>query len=91
MGILDRFRKPAAPAEPYGPGIYKHTVTYEDGNYDRLHLRVENDRTGILWINGNDSFYLNESASLFTWCILTGKSDDLSCIPYPSFGGKHPC
>ena len=76
MGILDRFRKPAAPAEPYGPGIYKHTVTYEDGNYDRLHLRVENDRTGILWINGNDSFYLNESASLFTWCILTGKSDE---------------
>ena len=76
MGILDRFRKPAAPAETYGPGIYKHTVTYEDGNYDRLHLRVENDRTGILWINGNDSFYLNESASLFTWCILTGKSDE---------------
>ena len=79
MGIFDRFRKPApeaAPPEPFKPGIYKHTVNYEDGNYDRLHLRVENDRTGILWINGNDSFYLNESASLFAWSVLTGKSDD---------------
>lgn len=79
MHFFDRFRKPASepvPADPFSPGIYKYTVTYEDGNYDRLHLRVENDRTGILWINGNDSFYLNESASLFTWCVLTGKSDE---------------
>ncbi len=74
MRLLDRFRK-SVPVAPFNPGIYKHTITYEDGRYDRLHLRIENDRTGILWINGNDSFYLNESAALFAWCVLNGKSD----------------
>lgn len=71
MELWNRLKKKYA----FGPGIYKHTIEYGDGKYDRLHLRVENDLTGILWINGNDSFYLNESASLFSWCVLTGKSD----------------
>ncbi len=71
MNLWNRIKKKYA----FGPGIYKHTIEYGDGKYDRLHLRIENDLTGILWINGNDSFYLNVSASLFSWCVLTGKSD----------------
>ena len=40
-----------------------------------MHLRVEQDLQGIFWLNGNESFYLNESAAFFTWCLITGKSD----------------
>ncbi len=71
MKFWNRLKKKDA----FGPGIYKYTIEYANGGYDRLHLRVEKDLTGILWINGNDSFYLNESASLFSWCVLNNKSD----------------
>lgn len=74
MGLMDNLKNRIR-ENTFGPGIYKHTIQYEDGNYDRLHLRVEKDMNAILWINGNDSFYLNESASLFAWCVLTGRSD----------------
>ena len=74
MRIWDRFRKSKSEFE-YGPGIYHHTVTHTDGGFDRFHLRVEKDLTGILWFNGNSSFYLNESAALFVWCLLSGMND----------------
>ena len=59
----------------FQPGIYKHTVEFPDGGYRRIHLRVENDLNGIFWLNGNESFYLNQSAAFFTWLILTQKTE----------------
>ena len=61
--------------DDFKPGIYKHTVTFPDGGYRRLHLRVENDLNGIFWLNGNESFYLNQSACFFTWLILEKKDE----------------
>ena len=61
--------------DDFKPGIYKHTAEFPDGGYRRMHLRVESDLNGIFWLNGNESFYLNETAAFFTWCILTGKED----------------
>ena len=60
--------------DDFKPGIYKHTVDFPDGGYRRMHLRVENDLNGIFWLNGNESFYLNESAAFFTWLIMNQKS-----------------
>lgn len=62
--------------DPFGPGIYKHIIEFPNGGMNRLHLRVESDLNGILWINGNESFYLNESAALFAWCAINKKSDE---------------
>ena len=62
-------------ADPFKPGIYKHQVEFPDGGYRRIHLRVENDLNAILWHNGNESFYLNESAAVFTWLLMHQKSD----------------
>ena len=61
--------------DDFKPGIYKHMAEFPDGGYRRIHLRVENDLNGIFWLNGNESFYLNHSASFFVWLILTQKSD----------------
>lgn len=61
--------------DDFKPGIYKHTVSFPDGGYRRMHLRVEADLNGIFWLNGNESFYLNESACFFTWLILNQKSE----------------
>ncbi|MBQ6503858.1 MAG: radical SAM protein [Flexilinea sp.] len=63
-------------ADPIKPGIYKHQVEFPDGGYRRIHLRVEKDLNAILWLNGNESFYLNESASVFTWLLMHEKNDD---------------
>ena len=61
--------------DPFVPGIYKYENKFPNGDIIRVHLRVESDLNGILWINGNESFYLNESAALFSWCAITGISD----------------
>ena len=63
-------------ADPFKPGIYKHQVNFPDGGYRRIHLRVESDLNAILWLNGNESFYLNESAAVFTWLLINQKTDD---------------
>ena len=60
--------------DEFKPGIYKHTVEFPDGGYRRMHLRVERDLNAIFWLNGNESFYMNESAAFFTWMILNQKS-----------------
>ena len=74
MKLFDRFRI----SDGFGPGIYKYRVDFPDGGYNRIHLRVESDLNGILWVNGNESFYLNESAALFSWCAINGKTDEES-------------
>ncbi len=44
-----------------------------DGN--RIHLRIDADGSGVLWVNANQTFYLNPSAGLMAWCLITQKSD----------------
>lgn len=63
-------------ADPFKPGIYKHQVEFSDGGIRRIHLRVENDLNAILWLNGNESFYLNESAALFSWILINQYNDE---------------
>ncbi|MBQ4513449.1 MAG: radical SAM protein [Anaerolineaceae bacterium] len=60
--------------DDFKPGIYKHMVDFPDGGCLKMHLRVEEDLNGIFWLNGNESFYLNESACFFTWLLITQKS-----------------
>lgn len=75
--------------DEYKPGIYKHTVKFPDGGYRRMHLRVEDDFNGIFWLNGNESFYLNESATFFTWLIMEQKADkDILRLMRQRFGPK---
>ena len=74
MALRDRFRK-KNDRDGFGPGVYKRQVEFSDGGLRRMHLRVEKDLQGIFWLNGNESFYLNESAAFFTWCIIMDKSD----------------
>ncbi len=74
MNIRKMFHRKSK--DPFTPGIYKYRIEYPEGGYNRLHLRVESDLNGILWINGNESFYLNESGALFTWCAINRKTDE---------------
>ena len=53
-----------------GPGMY-HFLKGENGNSSRLHLRIDNDGSGILLLNANQIFHLNASAAFFTFFYLS--------------------
>ncbi len=77
-------------ADPFKPGIYKRLAEFPDGGHRHIHLRVENDLNAIMWLNGNESFYLNESAALFSWLVMNEKSDDEAArIIQIHFGDKN--
>ncbi len=57
------------------PGL--HSYPLEDGS-DRahIHLRVHKDGTGLLLVNANRSFHLNETALRMAWYLLEGYPND---------------
>jgi len=55
------------------PGVY-HFVKGENGNSNRLHLRIDKDESGILLVNANQIFHLNPSAAFFTFFYLSNAS-----------------
>ncbi len=56
-------------------GLYNKLVKGPDGFENRVHLRVDEDQSGVLWVNANQTFYLNPSACLFVWCLLNQLSE----------------
>lgn len=57
-------------------GLFEKQVTRADGSTSRIHLRIDEDGSGILWVNANQTFYLNPSAGLMTWCLISGKNEN---------------
>ncbi len=51
------------------PGIYKFDIA-DDRQKSRLHLRVDEDRSGLLVINASKIIYLNQSALLMAYFHL---------------------
>ncbi len=60
----------------YEKGLYQKKIPDETGFENRIHLRVDQDGTGVLWVNASQTFYLNESASLMAWCLMNNFSDE---------------
>jgi hypothetical protein len=44
-------------------------------DYQQNPLRIDDDGTGILWVNANQTFYLNSSAGLMTWALMNNKTE----------------
>lgn len=57
-------------------GLYQKKVKDESGFENKIHLRVDEDGTGVLWVNANQTFYLNQSAALMTWCLINDFTDE---------------
>ncbi|MCJ7566196.1 MAG: radical SAM protein, partial [Anaerolineales bacterium] len=58
----------------FGPGLYAYT---QDSDHERakIHLRVDQDGTGLLLINANRALHLNPTAARMAWLILEGLPD----------------
>jgi radical SAM protein with 4Fe4S-binding SPASM domain len=70
LGILDRLRQK--------PRKALHYLRIEDGKYKglRLHLRFEEDGTGVLVINASRVLFLNRTAAEFVHSFIRGESEE---------------
>ena len=59
---------------PPSPGIYKFE-RQENGGKSRIHLRLENDFSGILVVNASKMIHLNLTAGIMAWQYLTQVSE----------------
>lgn len=60
-----------SPAEPPAPGLYTFRLTPPGGKI-RLHLRVETDGSGILFVDVTDAVHLNPTATTMAKMALDG-------------------
>lgn len=78
--MLDFIRslgKPALGNQPVQPGIYHYQAPQNDPRNYRLHLRVEQDGSGILIVNAATVLHLNQSAAEFAYYFLQNQPADL--------------
>ncbi len=52
-----------APVEPPKQGLYTYRIHLSDGGYMRIHLRIEADGAGVLFIDVTDVIHLNPTAA----------------------------
>jgi radical SAM protein with 4Fe4S-binding SPASM domain len=57
------------------PGLWAYQLEGVDG-HARVHLRVEEDGSGLILINANRAVHLNPTATYMAWLDLEGNSED---------------
>jgi len=62
------------------PKVSLHHLRVEDGEYQglRLHLRYEEDRTGVLIINASRVLFLNRTAAEYVRSFIKGESEEVA-------------
>jgi radical SAM protein with 4Fe4S-binding SPASM domain len=76
MAILDTVRGWLTPHRPLSKGIYHYRTPAGQEERFRLHLRVEEDGTGILVVNASKILHLNQTATEHARLILEEKTED---------------
>lgn len=57
------------------PGLY-HYERNRTGEKSRIHLRIDQDGSGLLFVNANRIMHLNQTAALMTYLILETHPED---------------
>jgi len=65
---------PAGRPDAIAPGLYTYPVLREDGSTMRIHLRIEPDGNGVMFIDVTDVIHLNPTAAEMAKIALDGKS-----------------
>jgi radical SAM protein with 4Fe4S-binding SPASM domain len=69
------FMAAVAPVEPPAPGLYTYRITPMGGKV-RIHLRIEADGSGVLFVDVTDAVHLNPTAAEMAKMALDGVSPD---------------
>ena len=76
MSLLDRVKSWFTEQEPLPKGMYQYRTPPDAKERYRLHLRVEEDGTGLLVINAARVLHLNQTATEMAMLILEERSPD---------------
>ena len=71
---MDNLLKPLSqllrPVKPIPPGIYHYMAPQDDPNNYRLHLRIEQDGSGVLIVNAATVLHLNKTAVAYSYYLI---------------------
>jgi hypothetical protein len=62
--------------EPIPPGIYHYQAPPDDPRNYRLHLRIENDGSGVLIVNASTILHLNQTAAEYVYYFIENQPAD---------------
>lgn len=68
--IINSIRSIFQPNEPIPPGLYSFYAPQDDPRNYRMHLRLEQDGSGILIVNASTVLHLNETAAEFAYYLI---------------------
>jgi hypothetical protein len=68
--ILDSIRSIFQPNESIPPGLYSFYAPQDDPRNYRMHLRIDQDGSGILIVNASTVLHLNETAAEFAYYLV---------------------
>lgn len=74
--IREAIRRRFAPVKPIPPGLYSYQAPPSSPQQYRLHLRMEEDGTGILIVNASTVLHLNSTAAEFTYYYIRGVPEE---------------
>lgn len=68
--LIESIKDLFAQKEPLPPGLYTYQTPPDAEQQYRLHLRIENDGTGLLVINASTVLHLNQTAVEFAYHLI---------------------
>lgn len=74
--IRESIRRLFIPFEPLPAGLYHYQAPSEAPDHYRLHLRIEQDGSGVLIVNASTILHLNTTATEYAYHLLRGSSQE---------------
>jgi MoaA/NifB/PqqE/SkfB family radical SAM enzyme len=74
--IRESMRRLFKANQPLPPGIYHYQAPQDDPNNYRLHLRLEQDGSGVLIVNASTVLHLNQTAAEFAYYLVQNLPED---------------
>jgi organic radical activating enzyme len=68
--LIESIRSLFKPNEPIPPGLYQFIAPQDDPRNYRLHLRLEQDGSGILIVNASTVLHLNQTAAEYAYYLV---------------------
>ena len=68
--LFRSFGKTKSAQQPVQPGLYHYQAPQNDPRNYRLHLRVEQDGSGVLIVNAATVLHLNQSAAEYAYYFM---------------------
>lgn len=75
--MLDTLKRMFSPVLPLKPGIYHYQAPPDSSIPYRLHLRLEQDGSGILIVNASTILHLNQTAAEFAYHMINQSPEEM--------------